>query len=41
VAQLADGSREAALLRRQVFRRFRDPGYAAIEARALPPYYGA
>ncbi len=40
IAQLADPSAESGLARRQLFRRFRDPAYRAIEAQALPPYYG-
>lgn len=40
LSRLADPAPENALLRRQILRRFRDPAYGAIEARALPPYYG-
>jgi hypothetical protein len=40
LARLASPDADAALLRQQVFARFRDPAYTSMEASALPPYYG-
>jgi hypothetical protein len=37
---LADPSKTQAMLRQQVFERFRDPSYTSMEYGTLPPYYG-
>ena len=37
---LADPSDTQAMLRQQVFERFRDPSYTSMEYGTLPPYYG-
>ena len=37
---LADPSPAQAMLRRQIFERFRDPSYTSLEYGDLPPYYG-
>jgi hypothetical protein len=37
---LASAAPEQALLRRQIFERFRNPSYTSMEYSALPPYYG-
>ena len=37
---LADPSPSQAMLRQQVFERFRDPAYTSMEYGTLPPYYG-
>ena len=36
----ADPSQTQALLREQIFERFRDPSYTSMEYGTLPPYYG-
>lgn len=40
LAMLADPSDAQAMLRAQVFERFRDPSYTSMEYGTLPPYYG-
>ena len=40
LAMLADPSPSQAMLRQQVFERFRDPAYTSMEYGTLPPYYG-
>ena len=40
LARLAEPSNDNRFLREQVFRSFRNPAYANLEANALPPYYG-
>lgn len=40
LAMLADPSPSQAMLRKQVFERFRDPTYTSMEYGTLPPYYG-
>ncbi len=40
LALLADPGEGSRFLRQQVFARFRDPAYVAMDAAALPPYYG-